>query len=44
MGLAGWFRRERLRWLSTLGMVSSVCVLGYFLIVMNLTATGSNED
>jgi hypothetical protein len=44
LGLAGWFRRERLRWLSTLGMVSSVCILGYFLIVMNLIATGPNGD
>jgi hypothetical protein len=44
LGLAGFLRRERLRWLSALGMLSSLCVIGYFLIVMHFVAGGPNGD
>jgi hypothetical protein len=44
LGLAGLLRRERLRWLSALGMVSSLCIIGYFLIVMHFVAGGTNGD
>jgi hypothetical protein len=44
LGLAGWLRRERLRWLSLLGMILSVCVIGYFFTVMHFTAGGPNGD
>jgi hypothetical protein len=44
LGLAGLFRRERLRRLSTMGMFSSLCVIGYFLIVMHFVAGGPNGD
>jgi hypothetical protein len=44
LGLAGFLRRERSRWLSALGMLSSLCVIGYFLIVMHFVAGGPNGD
>jgi hypothetical protein len=44
LGLAGLFRRERLRRLSAMGMLSSLCVIGYFLIVMHFVAGGQNGD
>ncbi len=44
LGLAGLLRRERLRWLSALGMISSLCVISYFLIVMHFFAGGPNGD
>ncbi len=44
LGLAGLLRRERLRWLSALGMLISVCIIGYFLTVMNFVAGGPNGD
>jgi hypothetical protein len=40
LGLAGWLRRERLRWLSALGMISSACIFAYFLTVMHFLAGG----
>jgi hypothetical protein len=44
LGLAGLFRRERLRRLSAMGILSSLCVIGYFLIVMQFVAGGPNGD
>jgi hypothetical protein len=44
LGLAGLLRRERLRWLSAMGMLSSLCVIGYFAIVMRFFAGGPNGD
>jgi hypothetical protein len=38
LGLAGWFRRERLRWLSATGMILSISIFGYFLTVMHFLA------
>ncbi len=40
LGLAGWLRHERLRWLSALGMISSACIFAYFLTVMHFLAGG----
>jgi hypothetical protein len=40
LGLAGWWRRERMRWLSALGMISSACILIYFLTVMHFLSGG----
>lgn len=40
LGLAGWWRGERWRVLSQAGIVSSVCIAGYFLFVMSLVAGG----
>jgi hypothetical protein len=40
LGLAGWWRRERLRWLSAAGMILSVSIFGYFLIGIYLLAGG----
>lgn len=40
LGLAGWWRRERWRGLAFAGIASSVCIVGYFLFVMNLLAGG----
>lgn len=44
LGLAGWLRRERLRWLSMVGMLLSASLIGYFLIVMSFLAGGPNAD
>ena len=44
LGLVGWLRRERLRKLSVLGMLSSLCIFGYFLLVMHFVAGGPNGD
>jgi hypothetical protein len=44
LGLAGLLRRERLRWLSVMGMLSSVCVISYFMAVMYFLAGGPNGD
>ncbi|MEP7272787.1 MAG: hypothetical protein ABI882_14895 [Acidobacteriota bacterium] len=44
LAVAGLLRRERLRWLSVLGMVSSPCIIVYFLIVMHFVAGGPNGD
>ena len=44
MGIAGLFRRERLRWLSVLGMISSLSIVSYFIIVMHFTAGVPNGD
>ena len=40
LGLAGWWRRERLRWLSGFGMSLSLGIFGYFLLVMHFLAGG----
>lgn len=44
LGLAGLLRRERLRWLSMLGMLFSPCIIVYFLVVMRFVAGGPNGD
>jgi hypothetical protein len=44
LGLAGLLRRERLRWLSALGMLSSLLIISYFVIVMHFMAGGPNGD
>lgn len=44
LGVVGLMRRERLRWLSVLGMLSSLCIIGFFLIVMSFVAGGPNGD
>jgi hypothetical protein len=44
LGLAGLLRRERLRRLSAMGMLSSLCIIGYFMIVMHFVAGGPNGD
>ncbi|HKQ78773.1 MAG TPA: hypothetical protein VJ810_34060 [Blastocatellia bacterium] len=44
LGLAGLLRRERPRWLSALGILSSLCVIGYFMLVMHFVAGGPNGD
>jgi hypothetical protein len=44
LGLAGWLRRERLRWLSVLGMILTVCLVSYFVTVMHFTAGGPHGD
>ena len=38
LGVAGWLRRERMRWLTVLGMALSAGTLGYFLTVMHFFA------
>jgi hypothetical protein len=40
LGLAGWLRSERLRWLSGFGMSLSLGIFGYFLLVMHFLAGG----
>jgi hypothetical protein len=40
LGLAGWLRRERIRGLAILGVGSSICVMGYFLTVMQFLSGG----
>jgi hypothetical protein len=40
LGLAGWWRRERLPHLAVWGVVMSAVTLGYFLAVMRLIAGG----
>jgi hypothetical protein len=40
LGLAGWLRRERMRWLSVMGMISSTGILIYFLTVMHFLSGG----
>lgn len=40
LGLTGWLRRERLRWLSGFGMILSACIFSYFLTVMHFLAGG----
>lgn len=40
LGLAGWLRHERLRWLSVTGMISSACIFAYFLTVMHFLSGG----
>jgi hypothetical protein len=44
LGLAGLLRRERLRKLSVMGLISPVCIISYFLIVMSFVAGGPNGD
>lgn len=44
LGMIGLYRRERLRSLSALGMLSSVCITCYFLVIMSLIAMGPNGD
>jgi hypothetical protein len=44
LGLAGLLRRERLRRLSVMGMISSLCIISYFIVVMHFTAGGPNGD
>ncbi len=44
LGLAGWLRRERMRWLSALGMILSLCIISYFMAVMHFTDGGPNGD
>lgn len=44
LGLAGLLRRERMRRLSLLGMLSSLSIIGYFLLVMHLFAGGPHGD
>lgn len=40
LGLAGWLRRERMRRLSAMGMILSVCIFAYFLTVMHFLSGG----
>lgn len=44
LGLAGLLRRERLRWLSVMGMILSLCIISYFMAVMHFTSGGPNGD
>ncbi len=44
LGIAGLLRRERLRWLSVLGMVSSLSITSYFILVMHFVDGGPNGD
>lgn len=44
LGFGGLLRRERLRWLSVLGIFLSTGIIGYFLIVMSFLAGGPNGD
>jgi hypothetical protein len=44
LGLAGLLRRERLRNLSVMGLISPFCIIGYFLVVMRFVAGGPNGD
>lgn len=37
LGLAGLLRRERLRWLSVMGIISSLCLIGWFLLGKSLS-------
>ncbi|MDX2042599.1 MAG: hypothetical protein SF097_15365 [Acidobacteriota bacterium] len=39
-GLAGWLRRERMRWLSAMGLILSVCIFAYFLSAMRFLSGG----
>lgn len=39
-GLAGWLRRERMRWLSAMGLILSVCIFAYFLTAMRFLSGG----
>lgn len=40
LGLAGWLRHERMRWLSGFGMSLSLGIFGYFVLVMHFLAGG----
>jgi hypothetical protein len=44
LGLAGWLRRERMRWLSVLEMISSLCLISYLMVVRHFTAGGPHGD
>ena len=44
VGIAGLFRHERLRWLSVLGMISSLSITSYFIVVMSFVNGGPNGD
>jgi hypothetical protein len=44
LGFGGLLRRERLRWLSVLGIFLSTGIIGYFLVVMSFLAGGPNGD
>ena len=44
LGIAGLFRHERLRWLSVLGMISSLSITSYFIVVMSFVNGGPNGD
>lgn len=44
LGVAGLVRRERQRWLSVMGMFSSLCIISYFMTVMHFFAGGPNGD
>jgi len=43
LGIAGLLRRERLRWLSVLGMVSSLSITSYFILVMHFVDGGAER-
>jgi hypothetical protein len=40
LGLAGLLRRERLHRLSVMGMISSVSIISYFMVVMHFLDGG----
>lgn len=40
LGLAGWLRRKRMRWLSAMGVTLSICIFAYFLTVMHFLSGG----
>jgi hypothetical protein len=44
LGLVGLLRRERMRWLSVMGMFSSLFIISYFVTVMHFIAGGANGD
>ena len=44
LGIAGVLRRERLRWLSVMGIVLSAGIIGYFVTVMSFIAAGPYGD
>lgn len=44
LGLGGLLRHERSRGLSWMGMLSSLCIITYFFVVMNFISGGPNGD